>query len=93
MLVTPPSVFPNCESNVAVCTLNSCTMSLGGTFAAPRPITPKTGDSDDMWPRTLIMSPETGLPEFVYQVNVPNTDPLDTDVWRAYLVAEEGSPP
>ncbi len=31
MLVTPPSVLPNWASKVAVCTLNSCTMSEGGT--------------------------------------------------------------
>ena len=30
-LVTPPSVLPKLASNVAVCTLNSCTMSGGGT--------------------------------------------------------------
>ncbi len=32
--VTPPSVLPVAASKVAVCTLNSCTMSAGGTYDA-----------------------------------------------------------
>ena len=31
MLVTPPWVWPNWASKVSVWTLNSCTMSVGGT--------------------------------------------------------------
>ena len=33
-LVTPPSVLPDAASKVAVCTLNSWTMSGGGTYDA-----------------------------------------------------------
>jgi len=60
----------------------------GSSFSTPRSITPNTPKSDEGFPASLVIAPESGLPEFVYQATIVNSAPLNTELMRAFLTKD-----
>jgi hypothetical protein len=60
----------------------------GSSYSTPRAITPNTPMTDEGYPASLIIAPDSGLPEFVYQATIANSSPLNTELMRAYLTKQ-----